>query len=181
MTTKRLGLLMLGDSELLQLLHNAQGGALVGLTGLPADARIERISYEPVLRAFLVLMESDTFTEVAEGMAPAPVYPAFTIEQRTEVRWFAGEMEKKLAKHDTDRNGWLGVPATDLFRLMGEHEAKLLGSVVEGDTAKIISAAADVANYCLMIADNALWDQTIREAVEGHPDGEDSDIPTGNR
>lgn len=168
MTTKRLALLALGDSEIMQLLHNAQGGALLGLAGLPDDARVERIHYDPTRRAFLVLLESATFEEVAEGMMPKTIFPEFSIAQRTELRWFAGEMEKKLAKHDHDRDGWLGVPATNLFRLMGEHEAKLLGSVVEGDHEKIIGAAADVANYCLMIADNALWDKTIREAEDQH-------------
>lgn len=103
---------------------------------------------------------------------------------RPEVLEFAGEMEKKLRKYDGDRDGWnidLGKrDAKKLLKLqyaMSEHQIKLHNLMFlnsyRGDTFKdvtpefldsVISSAADVANFAMMIADNARrWKELLKE------------------
>jgi hypothetical protein len=104
---------------------------------------------------------------------------------RPEVLEFAGEMEDKLRKHDRDKDGWkidLGKgDAKDLLDLLyklGQHQIKLhkllFYNSYRGDTFKditpefldnVVSSAADVANFAMMIADNARgWKELLRES-----------------
>lgn len=85
---------------------------------------------------------------------------------RDEIMFMAVEMEKKLAEHP-DRPGWQNEARGYLFnRLLAEvrelHEAVEFGSEME-----IIKESADVANFAMMLADNAK-----REMVENENDEE---------
>ena len=79
------------------------------------------------------------------------------------VRWFAEEMEKKLIAND-HKTGWLDEDVDWLFtRLLEEvEELKVYLEKSDGmesncpdykDIAGVISEAADVANFAMMIAD----------------------------
>jgi hypothetical protein len=81
---------------------------------------------------------------------------------RNPVLDFAEEMEKKLRKHDGDKAGWNleNEPhALDDLRLsLREHVFKLDLSILGwpyNHYDRIISNCADVANFAMMIADNA--------------------------
>jgi len=79
------------------------------------------------------------------------------------VRWFAEEMEKKLKSND-HKPGWLGEDVGWLFIKLKE-EVKELGNILKKsgatecnypdcrDIPDIISEAADVVNFAMMIAD----------------------------
>lgn len=73
---------------------------------------------------------------------------------RESVRWFAEQMERKLAQHD-DRPGWKGEEFEYLLiRLMVEL-GELCNLPPNSDLQTVIDEAADVSNFCMMIADNA--------------------------
>jgi hypothetical protein len=99
---------------------------------------------------------------------------------RPEVLEFAGEMEDKLRKHDGDRQGWNLGPSDTLYPLhtsLKDHVDKLNFVAVisrlsrrssQPDTPEsleaIISSSADVANFAMMIADNARrWKELLKE------------------
>ena len=75
---------------------------------------------------------------------------------RQEVLKFAQEMERKLRLHD-DRPHWKDSDFDYLFGRLKEEFFELLDEVTseEIDPKKIIDEAADVANFAMMIADNA--------------------------
>lgn len=85
---------------------------------------------------------------------------------REPVAWFAEQMERKLAMHDEDRgaDGW-SVYCCEMEYLMArlEEESKELieslyayGSPLSIDQAEgVIEECADVANFAMMIADQA--------------------------
>lgn len=76
---------------------------------------------------------------------------------RESVRWFAGEMEKKLKAHD-DRPGWKKDHFEVLFHRLVEEAnelAECLHPVNTLGTTRLIKEAADVANFAMMLADNA--------------------------
>lgn len=84
---------------------------------------------------------------------------------REEVRAFAVVMERKLRQHD-DLDGWQGVDRWALAAMLAEHVAKLdLALVQHRDPVAIAEAAADCANYAMMIADvvGGLAADTARE------------------
>ena len=80
-----------------------------------------------------------------------------------DIRLFADEMEKKLKAND-HKLGWLGEDVEWLFIRLKE-EVKELGYILKKsgamecnypncrDIPNIISEAADVANFAMMIAD----------------------------
>lgn len=80
---------------------------------------------------------------------------------REPVVWFAEQMEKKLAEHD-DSDSYGGCSDDWLLKRLRE-EAQELEDVLPGGkvpmsktrSEEIISEAADVANFAMMIADNA--------------------------
>lgn len=74
---------------------------------------------------------------------------------REQVKWFAEKMEHTLKRNDR-KGGWNDCQWEYLVdRLLGEfHE--LRASLEAGDNPEdIIHEAADVANFAMMIADNA--------------------------
>ncbi len=70
---------------------------------------------------------------------------------RKELKWFAGEMEKKLQLHDGDRGseGWAGDPFEDLLQQITRRCNRIRAR--EGND---ISNCIDIANFAMMIADN---------------------------
>lgn len=73
---------------------------------------------------------------------------------RESVKWFSEQMERKLAQHD-DRPGWKGEDFEYLLiRLMGEL-GELCNLPPNSDLQTVIDEAADVANFAMMISDNA--------------------------
>lgn len=76
-------------------------------------------------------------------------------EVRAEVRAFAQIMERKLRKHD-DWPGWQGCDPWRLFDALCDHAAKLSFHLSgSADAVAIAEAAADCANFAMMIADVA--------------------------
>lgn len=82
------------------------------------------------------------------------------IECRAGVRAFAKIMEEKLKKHDRKkgRKGWKGMDPDRLLNMASLELKKLIvavrleskGEVTPGQVAR---EAADIANFCMMIAD----------------------------
>lgn len=76
-----------------------------------------------------------------------------TIELRPEVQQFAVLMELQLRKHD-DRPGWKAERIGYLQkRLIQELEELDLDMIMGCSANKVCEEAADVANFCMMIAD----------------------------
>ena len=79
------------------------------------------------------------------------------IELRPEVRWFAEQMELRLRENDW-KGGWhnerLGTLCAKLRIELSELE-RFLFPRRELELERITSEAADVANFAMMIADNA--------------------------
>ncbi|GIQ61511.1 hypothetical protein PACILC2_00790 [Paenibacillus cisolokensis] len=78
---------------------------------------------------------------------------------RSEVQWFAEQMEENLREND-HKGGWENESIYWLFSRLKEESTELLRAVdlvrdLHDDPKKIISEAADVANFAMMIADNA--------------------------
>ena len=93
---------------------------------------------------------------------------------RKEVLWFGRQMEAKLQEHDDDRGGWENCDNRYLQDLLMQGAEELLVACGILDDAidrscysmedvplqqatimHVITEAADVANFALMIADNA--------------------------
>jgi hypothetical protein len=74
------------------------------------------------------------------------------IKIRPEVAWFAGRMEQKLRAND-HKGGWEDDYLNDLFKRLLEEVEELRREVKERNGLSIIDEAADVANFCLFIAD----------------------------
>lgn len=84
------------------------------------------------------------------------------ITLRPEVRWFAEQMELKLRAND-HKPGWKDDAVVDLLTRLEEELAELREAIDESEPAqRVIEEAADVANFCLMISDNA---QAVEEAM----------------
>ena len=98
---------------------------------------------------------------------------------RPEVLWFACEMEKKLRENDY-KGGWWECDFPYLFECMWHEYKELMNCFDRTDTgervpiksAKVICGeAADIANFAMMIADNA---RRIAERLKGEKrEGED--------
>lgn len=77
---------------------------------------------------------------------------------RSEVQWFATEMEKQLKAND-HKGGWKDCDPWDLLNRADEELMELRDAVFKGEHGggadRIIHEAADVANFCMMIADIA--------------------------
>lgn len=77
------------------------------------------------------------------------------MDVRPEVRAFAAIMERKLRKHD-DWPGWKDCDRWWLLDALREHVRKLDGLLFgQDEPARVAEAAADCANYAMMIADVA--------------------------
>lgn len=73
---------------------------------------------------------------------------------REPVRWFGTEMERKLCAHDS-KGHWAECTTAFLIKRMKEEIKELEKAVKEKRVPAIISECADVANFVMMIADNA--------------------------
>ena len=76
---------------------------------------------------------------------------------------FAVEMERQLQDND-HKSGWGHLDLEDLLKMLKEEVEELERAICQGDILippgkkeinKIIHEAADVANFAMMIADNA--------------------------
>lgn len=75
---------------------------------------------------------------------------------RPEVRWFAEQMEAALKRND-HKGGWKECGAIYLLSRLRQETNELEGVVYFNKSEKeIISEAADVANFAMMIANNSL-------------------------
>jgi len=90
---------------------------------------------------------------------------------RESISWFAQEMERKLQEHDDvdcDPNGWdqyhcdleflegrLHQEVSELEALFPEENTVEIDRENAPDPNKVISEAADIANFAMMIADRA--------------------------
>lgn len=72
---------------------------------------------------------------------------------RAEIRRFSLLMELKLRKND-HKGGWSNRPLTDLLASLQAEVQELIEAIQDGDPLNVALEAADVANYCCMIADN---------------------------
>lgn len=77
---------------------------------------------------------------------------------RDSVQWFAQIMESKLQEND-DKGGWDGCDLQYLSMRLTQERKELASAIKSGDKEKIIKECADVANFCMMIADNFNNDQ----------------------
>lgn len=80
------------------------------------------------------------------------------IELRPAVAWFAEQMELTLRKHDGNKSGWDDCSYDYLLDRLAEELEELDMVVLEPPNApisRVIQEAADVANFAMMIADNA--------------------------
>ena len=71
---------------------------------------------------------------------------------RPEVAAFAAIMEAELRKHD-DRPGWKNEDVQWLFSRLKDESTELIKAIHTKGPISIGREAADVANFCLMIAD----------------------------
>ena len=78
--------------------------------------------------------------------------PAQPPTVREPVSWFAQQMESKLIKND-HKVGWRHMTYRDLQRRIKDELEELYKAIFWGE-GNVISEAADVANFCMMIADN---------------------------
>ena len=69
------------------------------------------------------------------------------------VEWFAGEMETKLNKNE-HKGGWESSSAAYLLRRLKQEVAELENACSFRGGEAVVSEAADVANFAMMIADN---------------------------
>lgn len=79
------------------------------------------------------------------------------VNARKEVRWFAERMENKLKEND-HKGGWGDCDLQYLYTRLGEETKELLNELQafvygENNHDKVISEAADIANFAMMIAD----------------------------
>lgn len=73
---------------------------------------------------------------------------------REPVRWFAERMEERLKAHD-HRPGWKDSTFGYLQRRLRQEQAELDAALdKKWNAEEIIRECADVANFCMMIADN---------------------------
>lgn len=97
--------------------------------------------------------------------APEPCSLPYCNTLREPLARFAALMERKLLKHDAKWNGnsWPGTSNEDLLKGLREHLEKLERHLKfplpeqneESINKQLAVDAADVANYCMMLADNA--------------------------
>jgi NTP pyrophosphatase (non-canonical NTP hydrolase) len=93
---------------------------------------------------------------IAELLAACSAKDEALAEIRPEVRMFAVQMETQLRAND-HKPGWSGDRLVDLLQRIYD-EAHELNEAINcdgGRPERIIKEAADVANFAMMIADNA--------------------------
>ena len=83
---------------------------------------------------------------------------------RSEIKWFAEQMEKKLKACDGLKPHWRTQTIPNLIKCLDVEFEELMGARNEDD---IILEAVDVANYAMMIADVA--NMTVPETPRDTP------------
>ncbi len=74
---------------------------------------------------------------------------------RPAVLRFAELMEEKLSEHDGERAHWSGCNLGQLFRRLLLEAEELREAIDENEPLHMMMEAADIANFAMMIADNA--------------------------
>lgn len=88
---------------------------------------------------------------------------------RHELRTFAQCMETKLKQND-HKGGWENLTYAELFdKLRGEVD-ELEAAIAAEPTLNVVFEAADVANFAMMIAWNALREMVHPKDDTIHPD-----------
>lgn len=83
---------------------------------------------------------------------------------RTEITWFAKQMEKKLTRRMAHREGWKDASPDALFTRLKEEVVELDEALIaEAPSLDIIDECVDVANFAMMIADNAIKEREDAE------------------
>ena len=81
---------------------------------------------------------------------------------RQVVKWFSEEMENKLNEND-DKGGWRDCKTSYLLKRLKEETAELEEALLDkAEALKILSEAVDIANFAMMIADNAEVEEADR-------------------
>lgn len=80
-------------------------------------------------------------------MHPAP------LTLRQSVATFAQAMEEKLREND-HKGGWKKCDMQYLSMRLTQEREELRRAVERGNPEEVLREAADVANYCMMIAEN---------------------------
>ena len=70
---------------------------------------------------------------------------------RSELAWFANEMERKLQLNDY-KTGWKHMPLRQLLTRLKQETRELEKAIKNGKS--VVEEAADVANFAMMIANN---------------------------
>jgi NTP pyrophosphatase (non-canonical NTP hydrolase) len=71
-----------------------------------------------------------------------------------QLSWFAGQMAKKLREND-HKGSWSELDNNYLTHRLHQEFVELTEAITKGTPDEIIAEATDVANFALMIADNA--------------------------
>lgn len=77
-----------------------------------------------------------------------------TVTVRPEVAQFAEAMERKLAAND-HKEHWRGESTHSLLSRLFDEFLELQQAIDDGNAEEIVSEAADVGNFAMMIADVA--------------------------
>ena len=84
------------------------------------------------------------------------------IDKRLE--WFFKKCRAKmLLPQNMHKEGWHGMNYLDLMQRLKEETEELTNGILFQSRKQIISEAADVANFAMMIADNARTDSSLHE------------------
>lgn len=79
------------------------------------------------------------------------------------IQWFSCHMEEKLLRNSY-KGGWEECKNVYLLDRMDEEIAKLKDCIINGEpSALVVSEAADIANFAMMLADNY---SKRKEAIE---------------
>ena len=95
---------------------------------------------------------------------------------RQQVQWFARLMERELQEND-DKGGWETCPDDYLVRRIDDERAELARllrklqrkidrdvDLTPAEVEQVLSEAADVANFAMMIADN--WKANLEDPID---------------
>ena len=77
---------------------------------------------------------------------------------RPAVQWFAEQMEQQLRANDR-KGGWSRETWRWLLDRLLDEAHELEAACLSGEGASIIREAGDLANFAMMIADNAIRDE----------------------
>ena len=85
---------------------------------------------------------------------------------RIQVKRFAEEMEKVLARHDNHKSGYQACTYHYLFGRLLDEVRELHAAIYEDDNnADIVNECVDIANFAMMIADKHLKKEVSDERV----------------